>query len=159
LSQIKTDSRAEAPAIEAGLRQLALTGQVIHDLPGGVYRWRQIMPMALGEAQLGPPNPELVGAQEILMRGRATVESQAEAPAGGSLIAGKVDNTAAELMVDADGRIRRGKCACHFYRKSGLRNGPCRHMLALRWMASRRQTVAAVSSESWLTRLGKGSQN
>ncbi len=32
----------------AALNQLAHTGQLIHDLPNAVYRWRQIMPGALG---------------------------------------------------------------------------------------------------------------
>jgi hypothetical protein len=159
LAQIKEESGADGPAIEAALRRLAGTGQAIHDLAGDVYRWRQIMPMALGEAQLGPPNPELVGAQEILSKGQATVQSQTEAPTGGSIIAGKAASTPAEVLVDADGRIRRGKCVCGHYRKYGIRNGPCRHMLALRWLASRRQVVAEVSSGSWLSRFGKESPN
>lgn len=159
LGQLKAETRVEPAAIEAGLRQLALTGQVIHDLPGDVYRWRQIMPMALGEAQLGPPNPELVAAQEFLMRGRAEIESRADAPAGGLLLVGKADHTPTEVMIDADGRIRRGKCLCGHHRKYGLRNGPCRHLLALRWMASRPVPVAAVSSASRLSRFGDGAQN
>ena len=47
----------------AVLRRLAFAGQVIHDLPNGVYRFRQVMPMPLGEEQLGPENPELNGAR------------------------------------------------------------------------------------------------
>ena len=62
-----TDRRGGA-FVAAGLNRLALLGQVIHDLPAGVYRWRQIMPVALSLAQLGPENPETVGAAPACSR-------------------------------------------------------------------------------------------
>src|SRR5262249_26527345 len=63
LAQLQARTRASAPAVTAALRRLAFAGQVIHDLPRGVYRFRQVMPMALGDAQLGPENAELTGAR------------------------------------------------------------------------------------------------
>jgi hypothetical protein len=43
-----------APAyVAAGLNRLALMGQVIHDLHAGVYRWRQILPVALALDAIG----------------------------------------------------------------------------------------------------------
>ncbi len=62
LSQLTNASGAKPEAVVAVLRRLAFAGQVIHDLPHGVYRFRQVMPMPLGEAQLGPENPELSAA-------------------------------------------------------------------------------------------------
>lgn len=121
----------------SALRQLAHTGQAIHDLAAGVTRWRQIMPMALGEEQLGPPHPESVGAQELLRLGRVTVESRQSAPAGASVLTGMADYKPVELLLDADGRIKRGRCLCGHHQKAGLRMGPCRHLLALRTLAWR----------------------
>ena len=46
----------------AALNRLAHSGQVIYDLVAGVYRWRQVMPMAVGEAEMGPENQELAQA-------------------------------------------------------------------------------------------------
>ena len=38
----------------AGLNRLAGLGQLIHDLPAGLYRWRQMLPVAVSLDQLGP---------------------------------------------------------------------------------------------------------
>ena len=47
-----------------------------------------------------------------------------------------VDRTPVEIMIDLDGRIRRGKCVCGHFRQFGIRNGPCRHMIALRSLSA-----------------------
>ena len=70
----------------AALNRLAHTGQLIHDLPNGVYRWRQIMPMALGEAELGPENEESAASKEILARKKAKLDGRTEAPNGGAVV-------------------------------------------------------------------------
>ena len=125
----------------AALNRLAHSGQAIYDLDAGVYRWRQIMPQAVGESQIGPENPEIVAGRDLAARGRARVLSQAEAPAGGKVITGECDQKPVEMLLDADGRIKRAKCTCsHFYR-GGLRMGPCRHLLALREVLLRPQTT------------------
>ena len=49
------------------------------------------------------------------------------------MVKAKVDGSPTELMIDNEDRIKRGKCLCGYYRKFGLKNGPCRHMIALRW--------------------------
>lgn len=120
----------------AALNHLAHTGQLIHDLPNGVYRWRQIMPMALGEAELGPENPELSASKEILVRKKAKLDSRAAA-AGGFLVTGVAEGKPVELFLNADGLIKRGKCVCSHHFKFGIRAGPCRHLLALRTLAMR----------------------
>ncbi len=129
----------------AALNHLAHTGQLIHDLPNTVYRWRQIMPMALGEAQLGPENEELKTSKEILLRKRAKLDSRTEA-AGGFLVAGVAEGKPVELFLNADGLIKRGKCVCSHHFKFGIRNGPCRHLLALRTLAMREKESAVDNS-------------
>ena len=52
----------------------------------------------------------------------------------------------------ADQRIRRGKCVCGYYQKFGLKNGPCRHMLALRWRASV-GALEAYRQSAWYSRM------
>jgi hypothetical protein len=126
--------RAVAGAAEcaAALNRLAYSGQAIYDLDAGVYRWRQIMPQAVGESQIGPENPEMVAGRDLAARGRARVLSQAEAPAGGKIVTGECDKKPLEMLLDADGRIKRAKCNCSHFFRGGLRMGPCRHLLALR---------------------------
>ena len=148
LAEIQGAVSAEANAVAAALRQLAHCGQLIHDLSAGMYRWRQVMPRALGEAEMGPDHPELIGARQIMQRNRADLKSRVEAPNGGYVLGGVVDNDPVEILVDSDGRIRRGKCVCGHFRTYGLRNGPCRHMLALRWRASAK-ALEAFRADEW----------
>jgi len=154
VGELQSAVSADEKLVSAALRQLAHSGQLIHDLSGNLYRWRQVMPRALGEAELGPEHPELAGAREILRRGRADLLSRVEAPRGGYVLSGKADNDPVEILVDSDGRIRRGKCVCGHFRKYGLRNGPCRHMLALRFRSSA-AALDAMHASNWYNQLGR----
>jgi hypothetical protein len=137
----------------AALNHLAHTGQLIHDLPNTVYRWRQIMPMALGETQLGPENEELKASKEILLRKRAKLDSRTEA-AGGFLIIGVAEGKPVEVFLNADGLIKRGKCVCSHHFKFGIRAGPCRHLLAMRTLAMREKESAVENSPAgWYQQL------
>lgn len=151
--EIQSATAAESAMVAAALRQLAHSGQVIADLSAGLYRWRQIMPRALGEAEMGPEHPELAGARAIMDRGRADLSSRLDAPRGGYVLVGKVDNDPVEILLDGDGRIKRGTCVCGYFRKFGLRNGPCRHMLALRWRASAK-ALEAYRASGWYNEMG-----
>lgn len=149
---------ARAPAATAAaLNHLAHTGQVIHDLSAGLYRWRQIMPRALGEAELGPENEEVTASRDFLARKSVVVETRTAAPSGGTIFTGKVSGTPVELLIDADGRIKRGRCLCSHFRKAGLRMGPCRHLLALRWTAFNPAPEPATAT-SWFDRLRGSAQ-
>ena len=116
----------------AGLNRLALLGQVIHDLPGNVYRWRQVMPGPLTPSQLGPENPETEAARHMVARGEAVVVRDEQTPSGLRLLAGRLPGHDVEALVNGDGQIMRGKCNCSHHYKNGLRKGPCRHLQALR---------------------------
>ncbi len=127
------DSPAMASVV---LRHLARSGQAIYDLHAGVYRWRQVMPMALAEQDVASPNAELVGAREIVSRGAATILEQQDA-GDRILIRGRAGNIDCEALLDRDGMIRRAQCKCSHFYKYGIRRGPCRHLFALRHMATR----------------------
>lgn len=120
----------------AALNYLARTGQAIFDLAAGVYRWRQIMPTALGEADLGPEPLELVMSRDLIARGQVRLDSREELTGGGALLIGQSGNQEVELLLDADGRMKRAKCGCKHFRRGGLRQGPCCHLLALRDQSS-----------------------
>jgi hypothetical protein len=156
--QIQQQTGVEAPSVAAGLNRLALLGQLIHDLPAGVYRWRQIMPVALSLQEVGPDNPETEAARQLVARKALHLVRDERRPDGLRLLEGLVapaywgwtERTLArlqnpregepagrpvELLLDADGRMLRGKCNCSHHYKSGLRRGPCRHLQALRTVA------------------------
>ena len=136
------------------MNHLAHCGQVIYDLAAGVYRFRQVMPMVVGEAEMGPENEELVASRQLVAGGHVAIASRQEASRGIVVYCGKVDGKPVELVIDADGLIRRGKCVCGHHRRAGIRMGPCRHLLALRAAAvegSRRP--ADPSTTMWYNRL------
>jgi hypothetical protein len=135
LGELSSAVGAKPQAVQACLRRLAYSGQVIHDLPNSVYRFRQVMPMPLGEEQLGPENPELAGARHLSLTSKVALDSTQKLERG-FVLTGKVESAPVEVMIDLDGRIRRGKCVCSHFRKFGIRNGPCRHMIALRYAAT-----------------------
>jgi hypothetical protein len=150
LAKLQQQLGIDAANAAAALRELAHAGQIIHDLTANVYRWRQVMPKALGQAEIGPEHPEMIEARRIMQRNRVTIESRHDAPnmPGGYILTGKVDGVETEMIVDGDNRIRRGKCPCMYYRRFALKNGPCRHMIALRWSASV-GALDAYSASSW----------
>src|SRR5262249_54486417 len=105
LAQLQSAVTASSPAVTAALRRFAFAGQVIYDLPHGVYRFRQVMPMPLGDGQLGPENAELTSARHLLLTDRVTLD-RVERTASAVLLVGNVESTPVELLVDLDGRIR-----------------------------------------------------
>lgn len=145
LPALCTATGAQSPAVVAALRRLAFAGQVIHDLPNGVYRFRQVMPVPLGEAQLGEENPELAAARQLTLRSNAKLE-RVDSTEHGTLLSGRVEGSPVELIVDLDGRIRRGKCVCGHFRKYGIRNGPCRHMIVLRSLATTSRQTSSLAA-------------
>ncbi len=135
--QIQQRSGASAPHVAAGLNRLALMGQLIHDLPAGVYRWRQIMPAPVAAGQIGPDNPETEAARPLT--NRVHIQRDERSPSGLRLLTALTPEKLApiEVILDGDGRIVRGKCTCSHHFKNGLRKGPCRHLQAVRAAALR----------------------
>jgi hypothetical protein len=132
LAQIQQRTGAAPAFVAAGLNKLAGLGQVIHDLPAGLYRWRQMLPVALSAEQLGPENPETVAARQLVAGRRVRLTKDDLRPGGLRVLEGKVDGKDNAALLDADGRILRGKCNCSHHFKNKLRQGPCRHLQALR---------------------------
>lgn len=142
-------------AAAAALNRLAATGQVIFDLGAAVYRRRQVMPFALGEEQLGPPPEEQTAALLLVRNRRVKLARRDAAPGGATLLAGRVESYDCEVLLDADGRMRRATCGCSHHHRRGLRSGPCRHLLALRAHASTSAGAASddPSLDAWYSRL------
>jgi hypothetical protein len=165
---LKSRRAADLPAVKsdvvehddalvlASLRHLAQSGQVIYDLSAGVFRYRQIMSQPLGEAQLGPEDPEPAAARELIANKRYELIDRQDGPNLTRVIIGKVEHKPVEILVDPDDRIKRGKCLCGHFQKYGLRNGPCRHMIALRSAASLHGLRALEESGATNRLLGRG---
>lgn len=144
----------------AAMNHLARAGQVIYDLGAGRYRWRQIMPSAVGESELGPEPVELAASRQLSLSGEVRLTSRQPLAGGGELLIGQYSTpkNALELELDADGRMKRAKCNCSHFYKGGLRVGPCRHLLALR-DAAQRNAERSTSLDDWYRRWQRWAQN
>src|SRR4029079_10837414 len=100
--QVRQRTGAAPAFVAAGLNRLALLGQLIHDLPAGLYRWRQVMPVALSLEQVKPDSPETVAAPALVKAAKVARDEQTGT--GVRVLAGKVEGRAAELVLDLDGR-------------------------------------------------------
>jgi hypothetical protein len=147
--QVRQRTGGAAAYVAAGLNRLALLGQLIHDLPADLYRWRQIMPMELSLSQVGPDSPETVASRELVSRVRITRDKRTDK--GLRLLEGTAPDRPVELLLDADGRMLRGKCTCSHHFQGGLRRGPCRHLQALRNAALGRATASTL--QQWFDRV------
>src|SRR5262249_62374982 len=94
------------------LNRLALLGQLIHDLHAGLYRWRQIMPVALSLEQIGPENPETVGARQIVARKQVRLKRDERLPRGLRMLAGQGQDRAAGVLPDSGGPKPGGQGSC-----------------------------------------------
>jgi hypothetical protein len=133
--QVRARTGAAPAFVAAGLNRLALLGQVIHDMPAGLYRWRQVLPVALSLEQMGPENPETAAGRELVRKGQVQITRDEQTPKGLRALSGNVPERPTDILLDRDNKIVRGKCTCSFFYQSGLRRGPCRHMQALRSVA------------------------
>ena len=148
--QVRQRTGAAPQFVAAALNRFALMGQLIHDLPAGLYRWRQILPVELALKQVKIDSPEAEAAKQLVAAGRVTI-TRDETVGGVRLLAGKVEARAPEVVLDADGKAVRGQCSCSHYFQYKLKAGPCRHMQALRRAASGEKSAATL--ESWFRSL------
>jgi hypothetical protein len=144
--QVRQRTGAAAHLVAGGLNRFALLGQLIHDLSGGVYRWRQILPVELSLKQVKLDSPEAEAARAIVARGQVTL-GRDETVSGLRILAGQAEGRDVEVVMNADGKVTRGQCNCSHYFRFKLRAGPCRHMQALRRKASGEQ--AASNVQQW----------
>jgi hypothetical protein len=145
--QIRQRTGASPAYVAAALNRLALMGQLIHDLHGEIYRWRQVMPVALSLEQIGPENEETAAAKIIVAEGHTDLSRDERRPDGLHILEGRSQGRPVTLLLDADGRMLRGRCTCSHHFTGGLRRGPCRHLQAIRSAAL--STTTAKSLDSW----------
>ena len=132
LAEIASGAKVPVDEMAGALNQLALRGQTIYDLDADRFRWRQVLPMAVSDREVGQGHPEQIEARKILLSGQVKINSQEKGPRGGAILTGEVAKMNCEVLVADDGMIRNGKCLCAWHRQFGIRNGPCQHLQALR---------------------------
>jgi hypothetical protein len=146
-NQVRERTGAAPAFVAAGLNRLALLGQVIHDLHAGLYRWRQVMPVEMSIEQIGPESPETEAARHLVARRAVRFDRDLSRPDGLRILEGEAGGRTVSLLLDADGRMLRGRCTCSHHFTGGLRKGPCQHLQALRTASS--YSMKAANLDTW----------
>lgn len=128
---IVAENIARPNAIEL-LDYLSTQGILGYDRDDDQYFYR-VLPFALNEKAL--PN-RIKGMQELLTGAKVKIiQSNIDGNAikANGVVEGIHGTYQVEVDIDEQGFLRAGDCTCNWIAKYGLKRGPCKHMLALRF--------------------------
>ena len=118
------------PGEARGLLQgLCLSGSAMFDPERQLYRWRSLFPNLKFNAEQKAGLEERKGVQ-FFRDDSVRLESDTIISEGRELKA-TVDGCSPMLRRDIDGRINYAQCDCTHFKYHKLRQGPCRHIVAL----------------------------
>lgn len=158
LGEIVAATGLAAEEARGVLKLLCLRGSALYDIARGVYRPRALLPQGqtLDVAELRYGSPREARAHRLLGdgspgKGEVKLQKVHEIAGEGTLaieIHGEVTDKEARRTyathftidgIGGEGRIKDAACTCPLFRRSGLREGPCEHLLALRLFYARRR--------------------
>ncbi|WP_437534581.1 SWIM zinc finger family protein [Sorangium sp. So ce726] len=123
----------------AALQLECLRGRVLYDVARRVYRPRELFADPVDERDIRYSSPREAAAHRLLGAPGAVRPTKVHEIAGeGTEIHGEVADREAHrdfaprFTMDLEGRVSDAWCSCPTFRRSGLREGPCEHMIALR---------------------------
>jgi predicted DNA-binding WGR domain protein len=122
-------------ALQLGCQQ----GKLIYDLADEVYRYRPLTDTPLDLVRLEYRNQRERVAHDLLVRrGAVTITAENRIAGTGVELIGKVAvaedkrEYRPQMLLADEGQVSRAECTCSFFRKQGLKAGPCAHLIALR---------------------------
>jgi predicted DNA-binding WGR domain protein len=122
-------------ALQAGCQQ----GKLMYDLAADTYRLRVLTEAPLDLARLEYRDQREKTAHDLLVRREAVqIVSENRIAGTGLELTGKVAVTEDRreyrpvMLLNDEGQVTRAECTCTFFRKQGLKAGPCTHLVALR---------------------------
>jgi len=129
-------------ALQLGCQQ----GQLMYELASDLYRLRPVSNAPLDLDRLEYRNPQERSAHDLVARGDAvTISLENRIHGSGLELTGSVKvaedkrEYRPQLLISEAGYINRAQCTCNFFRKQGLKQGPCAHLLALRLYHAQRE--------------------
>lgn len=133
----------------AALSRAALQGRVLYDLDRGLVRPRLLLAEPIDPAQLRYGSTREEAAHRLLEEREAVQITKVHTAVGeGQEVHGEVVDKlvrrtfAPRFSVDLENNVREAWCNCPTYQRSGLREGPCEHMIAL-YVFDKRERVKA----------------
>jgi hypothetical protein len=155
----------DQPTAARVLVRLCRQGRAMFDVETRHYRHRELFEQPADEATYFPPDRRRELAEEILRGDRVKIDScQCEetsktrtlkTPEGRVTrqviyrdwrVSGLVERLAVEIVINDNGQLIFGRCACPFFDEHLLNLGPCEHMLALFKASEPRRVDLATSA-------------
>jgi hypothetical protein len=130
---IKPDALRQA--LQTGCQQ----GRIMYDLAADVFRLRAITEAPIDLVRLEYRNARERTAHDLVARrGAVQIASENRIVGTGIEVTGQVAvsedrrDYRPQILLNEEGQITKAECTCTFFRKQGLKAGPCAHLLALR---------------------------
>lgn len=122
---------SEADA-RGALQKLCMLGKAMFDPDTTSFRWRELYP-EFDLTKLSAPALEERKGIELHSCGAVSIESESIEDGRRTRVASVSDSTdrTTTLETDPDGRVTYAECTCGHFRANKLREGPCRHIVAL----------------------------
>jgi hypothetical protein len=154
LAALASAAQAKPEAARAALQLECLRGRVLYDVAHDVYRPRELFAEPVDEKLIRYGSPREAKAHRLLgvgagAAGTGTGEVKLtkihEIAGEGIEIHGEVIDKEAHrdfpprFTMDLEGRVTDAWCTCPTFRRTGLREGPCEHMIALRIAYARKR--------------------
>lgn len=136
---------ADLADTRAAVQLACLRGRALYDVARGVVRPRELFAAPVDEREIRYGSPREAKAHRLLDGAGAVKLTKVHEMAGeGVEIHGEIADREAHrdfhprFTMDLEGRVSDAWCSCPTFRRSGLREGPCEHMIAIR-IAARRE--------------------
>jgi hypothetical protein len=139
LQDLSTRPGRNPAEVRRALLLLLRDGEALFDLHQDAFRARDLLAKPLDPEKLRFKDPTHEKAHRLLEDPKQVeITKVHERGAEGVSIEGRIEDKAAHrsmktsFLVDREGRTTDATCTCARFRRSGLREGPCEHMLALK---------------------------
>ena len=138
LGQVSTETLAEKLSVSTSkaasiLQKLCLMGKAMFDSERNVYRWRDLFP-TLDLYEDNETSREVKAGVKIAQN-KQIVKTLDETKNEVRYLSATVEVDSATntpvMELDLDYRPKYAQCTCSFFRHNKLKQGPCRHMVAL----------------------------
>jgi hypothetical protein len=153
LAEIAKTTEKPTADLRAALQLECLRGRVLYDLAKSEYRPRDLLVEPIDEGKIRYGSDREARAHRLLGdgtkgEGEVKLTKIHEIAGEGTEISGEVIDREAhrtfspKFTLDLEARTHDAWCNCSLFRRSGMREGPCEHMIALRLTYARKRAEA-----------------
>jgi hypothetical protein len=137
--QLSSATGLKGEALVEGLQAGCQQGRLMYDVAADVYRLRALTEAPLDMGRLEYRDQRERTAHDLLARrGAVQIVSENRIAGTGLELTGQVAvaedrrEYRPQMLLSDEGQVSKAECTCTFFRKQGLKAGPCAHLVALR---------------------------